>query len=225
MDESGLVLVVDDEDGIREMFKDAVEEIGLRCVTAASGEAALHLLAERPADVAVLDVVMPGMSGLTLFERIRELHPAAYVIFVTALDDIDLAVQRVRGGAHGYLVKPVSLRRLQEEVAHALRERTAAMATEQGSRAEQEGLEKSIRDMSDQARSLPFPGLEGDSQRSPEELYEDRVRLKVAGGDVQEVAHFVKALRQRPELRLLRLDSSTPREVGSTDGATEPAAS
>ena len=120
------ILVVDDEDEIRDLFIEGLEEGGYACHAASSGESALQILAAKPVDVALVDIIMPRMSGLTLFKRIQEHFPQVAVIFVTAMDDVEIAIGNVKGGAFDYLVKPVTVKRLIEAVEEALHGRNAA---------------------------------------------------------------------------------------------------
>ena len=110
------ILVVDDEPGIRDLLKDNLEEQGYVCHTAPDGDAALNVLAEQTVQLALVDIMMPGMTGLSLFERVRERYPDLAVIFVTAWDDLNIAVQNLKNGAYDYVVKPVTRKRLQQAV-------------------------------------------------------------------------------------------------------------
>ncbi len=80
---------------------------------------ALAWLRKHPVDICLLDIDMPDMSGLTLANRIRELHPNACIIYQTAYDSF--AVDAFEQHVAGYLLKPVSQERLQAEIDHALR--------------------------------------------------------------------------------------------------------
>ena len=83
------ILIVDDSPDELLLMKEYLEE-GHLCYGAGSGEAALEVLGHAAVDIALIDVMMPGMSGLNLFQRVRELHPDLAVIFVTSIDDLDL---------------------------------------------------------------------------------------------------------------------------------------
>lgn len=114
------ILVVDDESGLRELHQENLEDAGFICFTAANGQAALDILAVEAIDLAVVDIIMPGMSGLELFEQMKEQYPWIAVLFVTAVDQMDVAVSRVKGGALDYLIKPVSRAKLIGAVGEAL---------------------------------------------------------------------------------------------------------
>lgn len=114
------ILVVDDERGLRDLHQENLEDAGYICFTADNGEAALEILAVEAIDLAVVDIIMPGMSGLQLFHRMKEHYPWTAVLFVTAVDQMDVAVSRVKEGAFDYLIKPVSRANLIGAVGEAL---------------------------------------------------------------------------------------------------------
>ena len=114
------ILIVDDESGLLDLHQESLEEAGFICFTAESGKEALEVLAVEAIDVAVIDIIMPGMSGLELFQQMKEQYPWIAVLFVTAVDQMDVAVSRVKGGASDYLIKPVSKAKLIGAVGEAL---------------------------------------------------------------------------------------------------------
>ena len=123
------ILVVDDESGLRDLHQENLEGAGFICFTAGNGPEALDLLAVESIDLAVIDIIMPGMSGLELSELMKERYPWIAVLFVTAVDQMDVAVSRVKRGAFDYLVKPVSRIKLIGAVTEALEKQAAAMET------------------------------------------------------------------------------------------------
>jgi DNA-binding response OmpR family regulator len=102
-------LVVDDEkeyvDALTERL--ALRGIGVTGVT--SGEAALSALASAPVDVVVLDVMMPGKSGIETLVEIKERHPLTAVIMLSGHADLETAIKGMELGAFDYLVKPIKL--------------------------------------------------------------------------------------------------------------------
>ena len=129
--EKARILIVDDEEGIREMFKEILEECGYDCRTAPNGEAALEVLASSAFDLLLLDVLMPRMDGITCFGQIRERYPEVAVVFVTAMDDVTVAVRNVREGAYDYLVKPMTAERLEQVVGDVLARRNILLEEKQ----------------------------------------------------------------------------------------------
>ncbi len=106
---SARILVVDDDAGQRSLLETFLRAKGYRTTAAASGEAALQLLATETFSMIISDVRMPGMSGIETLRRVREKHPALPVLLVTAFADIRSAVAAMRDGAVNYLAKPIDL--------------------------------------------------------------------------------------------------------------------
>jgi two-component system, NtrC family, response regulator AtoC len=102
------ILVVDDEAGVREFVAEALEADGFEAVPVASGEAALQELSKRSYALLFTDLKMPGMGGLELLARAKELQPEIEVIVLTAQGSVDVAVEAMRLGAFDFIQKPVS---------------------------------------------------------------------------------------------------------------------
>lgn len=114
------ILVVEDEIDIRNLIKISLEDEGYTVITSANGIEALNLLKETPADLAILDVMMPRLDGFNLLRRIRE-QSTMPVMFLTArTDDMD-KVLGLELGADDYIVKPFSISELIARVRAQLR--------------------------------------------------------------------------------------------------------
>jgi DNA-binding NtrC family response regulator len=120
------ILVVDDESTTQDTLGLFLETEGYRVATARSGEEALARIQSQEFDVIVADVVMPGLSGLEILERSRELSPGAAVILMTGHATVEMAIEALRKGACDYLQKPFVLhdlarcvQRLLERSGHA----------------------------------------------------------------------------------------------------------
>ncbi len=115
------VLVVDDEEDIREFLTDALEVAGHVVEAAPDGRAALDVLGKRSFHVLMTDLSMPRMDGMTLLKTVREEHPEVEVIVLTAHGSVGDAVEAMKRGAFDYLQKPVgSLVELRQVVARAV---------------------------------------------------------------------------------------------------------
>ena len=118
MPERPLVLVIDDETGSRESMALAIEKAGLAVRTFDAAADALEFLSENPgaARMAVCDLRMPEMDGLTFLETVREREHDLRVMLVTGYGSIESAVEAMRVGADDYLTKPVDLYELRRRV-------------------------------------------------------------------------------------------------------------
>ncbi len=127
----GLVLVVDDDARLRRFVGDTLDLAGFDVCLAGDGEAVAGLVAERRPDLVVLDLVLPGLSGLEVLRRLRATRRTLPVIMLTARDDEDDKVQALQDGADDYLVKPFSARELVAR-AHAVLRRSQGTLLEDG---------------------------------------------------------------------------------------------
>src|SRR6266571_2252988 len=100
------VLVVDDEASARNVLALVLAQIGHRCEKAANGEEALRILEEKQTDVVISDLQMPGISGMELLAKVRQLYPHLVFLVVTGTDDIQVGIRAMQEGADDYLVKP-----------------------------------------------------------------------------------------------------------------------
>jgi DNA-binding NtrC family response regulator len=101
------ILIVDDEESVRAGLAYALRGTGYRLRSADSGETALALLREEPADIVLSDHRMPGMSGLELLEVVRNRYPDTVCIMLTGHADLEMAVEAINGGEiYRFLQKP-----------------------------------------------------------------------------------------------------------------------
>ena len=103
----GKILIVDDEPVVRESLTQWFESEGYEVRAAASGKEALTLLAGYEADVALIDIKMPGMDGIELQSHLRDADPELAVIVMTGYSSVETAVQALKQGAYDYITKPV----------------------------------------------------------------------------------------------------------------------
>ncbi|MCF8191680.1 MAG: nitrogen regulation protein NR(I) [Burkholderiales bacterium] len=116
------VWIVDDDRSIRWVFEKALQREGIACRLFESATDALEQLTRDPPQVVVSDIRMPGVSGITLLERIRADHPQVPVIIMTAYSDLESAVSAFQGGAFEYLPKPFDVDAAVELIRKALDE-------------------------------------------------------------------------------------------------------
>src|SRR5262245_7741051 len=145
------VLVLDDDRTVVHLIRAACKQIDIEVNAAESAEEGLALLKKTKPDVLLLDVVLPGTTGIDLFQQIRDLDERVPVIFITALGESDTAIEAMKLGALDFLLKPLDVNRVKELVNQALR----------------------IRRLMETPVELPKPAGGGDSQlvgRSPQML-------------------------------------------------------
>lgn len=116
--ETANVLVVDDEGAIRYSVSKTLQRVGYTVSEASSGEEALEILGNQPFDVVLTDIRMPpGLDGVELVRRIKEMNADTIVILMTGYPSLSTAVEALRLGAHDYLIKPSSSTDIRQSVA------------------------------------------------------------------------------------------------------------
>lgn len=117
------LLVVDDDDELRDTLVRRFNRGGIHVSDASEAAVALDLVQRREFDVAVIDMMMPGMSGLELMEKFAESHLDCEVVFLTGKGTIETAVQAMKLGAFDYLQKPFPLQDLETVIRRAYERR------------------------------------------------------------------------------------------------------
>ena len=113
------ILIVDDEPRMRDLLHRAITSWGHKANTARSGEEALRQMQAEPADIILLDLNLPAMSGLEFLERIRQTHPAAEVIILTGFGDHDAAKKAIHLDVVEFLTTPAHLGELEQALDRA----------------------------------------------------------------------------------------------------------
>jgi putative nucleotidyltransferase with HDIG domain len=117
------ILVVDDEEAIREVVSTMLESKGYRCTAVSNGRAAQDQVKRATPDLVLSDMIMPEMDGIKLLDWLREYDPEVPVIMVTAIHDISTALEAIRRGAYDYILKPFEKDQLFMGVGRALQHR------------------------------------------------------------------------------------------------------
>jgi len=113
------LLIVDDEHDFRHQAVSYFKRIGFKVDQAEDGEEALNISTNRKFDVVVLDIHMPGISGITVLEQLIKREPSLKVIMLTGGGTIEHAVESMKKGAYDFVTKPVKLEELQRLVVRA----------------------------------------------------------------------------------------------------------
>lgn len=117
------ILVLDDQEIIRVQLKRILQKGGYAVTEASDARRALEILDQEPMDLLLSDIRMPGMTGLELMKTIAARVPDIAVVMVSGVDSMEMAMECLRHGAYGYVVKPVDTSSILIAVANALRRR------------------------------------------------------------------------------------------------------
>ncbi|WP_440112765.1 response regulator [Paenibacillus sp. QZ-Y1] len=152
------VLLVDDEPSIREGLTTIIdwEKYGFQVIgTAASGREAITCFEELEPDLTIIDIRMPGMTGLDVIEEVRQHHPSSHFLILSGYADFDYAKKAISFGVDGYLLKPVD----EEEIIGELERIGVVLKREQETLARYAGEDTAYREH--QLEALLFDSLEG----------------------------------------------------------------
>lgn len=122
LDRALRILIADDDTDTRSILVDYLAHCGYEVWAAGDGEQALALAQTQAVDIVLLDVVMPGLSGVELMPRLRALLPEVVIILLTAYGTIPQAVEAMRLGVFDYLEKPVELQQIRAVIERAWQE-------------------------------------------------------------------------------------------------------
>jgi response regulator RpfG family c-di-GMP phosphodiesterase len=127
MNENTKILFVDDEDTILEIVREFFEQKGYPVITAGNGLDAVKILEKETIGCCFTDIHMPGMDGIELAERIREIDNTIPVVVMTGYPSLETTLQTIRNGVVDFLIKPVSLSQMEICLKRVLRERRLFM--------------------------------------------------------------------------------------------------
>ena len=150
------LLIVDDEAAIRRLLRQKLSREGYRCEEANDAEQVLNTLGTSPIALAILDIKMPGKSGIELLPEIKAGYPDTAVIMATAVNDINVAIQCLKQGADDYICKPFNLEELSLSVQKALEKRRLKLQI----REYQQFLEEKIEEQTGEMRKIFLGAIE-----------------------------------------------------------------
>jgi DNA-binding response OmpR family regulator len=114
------ILIVDDDMDMRDNLAEVLSDADFEIHVAENGDRALALVAESPFDLVLLDLMMPGITGMEVLPLIKRESPATQVVMVTAFSTVDNAVEAMRKGADDYVTKPFKIDELRMTVRKCL---------------------------------------------------------------------------------------------------------
>ena len=144
------ILIADDEEMIRELINITLSKEGFICHQAASAEEGLDIVNSQKLDLALLDIMMPGRSGIELLKDIKKLTPDTTVLMITAMNDMDTALSCIHFGAEDYITKPFNLDRVLLTVKNTLEKRRLALENQEY----QTNLENKVREQTEMIRAV-----------------------------------------------------------------------
>ncbi|MEE8111572.1 MAG: response regulator, partial [Acidobacteriota bacterium] len=148
------LLIVDDEQGMRDLLSIMLRKQGYEVDVAESGEEAISRVTREEYDLLVTDISMPGLDGLTVLRRVREIAPELPTILITAYASTESAIEALKLGAYDYIVKPFDVEEFKIVISHTL---------------ERKRLEKENRFLREELQGqYSFEGLLGKSQKMKE---------------------------------------------------------
>ena len=130
MDAATVIVVVDDEEAIRDSCRQTLERCGYRVATAADGFSAMKAIHINAPDLVILDLKMPGVDGTELLRRVKAEHPNLDVVVITGYSSVGSAVECMRLGAYDYLPKPFDTDTLRLVVRRAVEKHGLAVENE-----------------------------------------------------------------------------------------------
>lgn len=154
-DELQKILIVDDETSIRKLVMAKLSAEGYRCLEAASSEQALELLSKDPVNLVLLDVKMPGKSGLEFLPEIKSRFPDTAVVMATAVADVTTAIDCMQHGAYDYITKPFDLNDILHSVRRALEKRRLEIENKEY----QEHLQEKVAEQAGRIRASFFNAI------------------------------------------------------------------
>jgi DNA-binding NtrC family response regulator len=108
------ILIVDDEPEILTIVSKWLTRSGHQVLTTSDAKKIPELIQANDVDVVLLDLIMPGSSGIHLISRLRQFQPRLRIIVMSAIEDTRVAVLAAKEGIEGYLTKPIDFKRLDE---------------------------------------------------------------------------------------------------------------
>ena len=147
--EKAKILIVDDEETIRKVLKQTLSGKGYECQESGSANQALDELRSNTVELVILDIKMPGKSGVQLLPEIRASYPDTMVIMATAITDTSTAIHCMRLGAYDYITKPFNLDEIVLSVERALEKRRLELEN----RDYQQHLEQKVEEQSRKIRA------------------------------------------------------------------------
>jgi DNA-binding response OmpR family regulator len=202
------VLIVDDEQVVCDFLHDELSELGYLCTTALNGNDALAELLARDFDVALLDIRLPGISGMKVLAEIRSNHPNTLAVMITAINDVNTAVEAIKLGASDYIVKPFGIDRVCTSIHKALVDSNHAVGEREYKSPPHMGSEEAEEESTHRIDAIAFgveanlDSLDGHSSTVTERTIELARELGIAEAEIQRWADMRAKLDYEKKKRI-----------------------
>ena len=190
MTEKGRILIVDDEDAIRRLLHRKLSSEGFQCWEAGDAEQALGKLKNNTVDLVILDIKMPGKSGIELLPEIKASYPDTAVVMGTATTDINIAIHCMKHGAYDYITKPFNMDEVIISTGRALEKRRLELENKDY----QQHLEDKVAEQAKKIRSSFLSAITSLA-------YALEAKDKYTSGHSQRVADFSMAIAKEMGLK------------------------
>lgn len=150
------ILIVDDEKTVRRSLRKCLAMNGFTCSEAGNAAEALDYLATNPADLVILDIMMPGTSGRDLLPRLKEQHPDTAVVMATAVVEPDTIIECMKNGALDYITKPFEVKQLIANIEMVLQKRRLELNLKET----RQGLEGKVEEQAKELQKLFMDAVE-----------------------------------------------------------------
>lgn len=124
------ILIVDDEKAVRDSLEELLILEEYQVETAASGEESLEMMEKKEFDLVLLDIKMPGVSGVEVMRQVKKYYPDTKVIVLTGHGSLESAIEAIRSGAEDYMLKPYESSDILVSIGKALTEKAAKQRKE-----------------------------------------------------------------------------------------------
>ena len=208
-----LILAVDDEPDILQLIKRILEPVGYDVITLVGSSQAMNLVAEKNPDLVLLDIKMPGKSGLEVLQELRTSHADTAVIMATGVGDVTVAVGAMRKGASDYINKPFHVDELIISVERALERRKLILEN----RDYQLNLEEKVAEQTQllELKVRELTGLNNLCVTYLNQGFEAAESYNRFASNIIKMAEEIKSLAKEAEARKVEVQSPDAEEEGN----------
>ncbi len=155
-DHKATLLIIDDDPVIRKLLSRTLSDEGYHCLEASGAVQAMDYLSQHPVDLVIMDIRMPGKTGIELLSEVKTTHPDISVIMATAINETSTAIQCIKQGADDYICKPFTIDEIIASVNRSLEKRRLRLQI----REYQQHLEEKVAEQTQKIRQLFLGAIE-----------------------------------------------------------------